>query len=79
MKAARSFAEAQKIAALASAESEKIHALAAAERYGVDAEGQRRINEAENLLSAEARAGRLRNKLLDHIEGIVRESVKPME
>jgi uncharacterized membrane protein YqiK len=79
MKAAKSLAEAQKIAAVASAEAEKILALAAAQRYEVDAAGQRQINEAENLLSDGARAGRLRGKLLDHLEGIVRESVKPME
>jgi uncharacterized membrane protein YqiK len=79
MHAARSLAEAQKITAAAAAEAEKIAALAAAERYQVDAEGHRQLNEAENLLSNEARAGRLRGKLLDHLEGIVRESVKPME
>ncbi|WP_137932555.1 flotillin family protein [Mesorhizobium comanense] len=79
MKAAKSLAEAQKIAAVASAEAEKIHALAAAQRYEVDAAGHRQLNEAENLLSDEARAGRLRGKLLDHMEGIIRESVKPME
>jgi uncharacterized membrane protein YqiK len=79
MKAAKSLAEAQKIAAVASAESEKIHALAAAQRYEVDAAGHRQLNEADNLLSNEARAGRLRGKLLDHMEGIIRESVKPME
>ncbi|MBZ9880819.1 hypothetical protein LB535_00505 [Mesorhizobium sp. CA10] len=79
MKAAKSLAEAQKIAALAAAEAEKIHALAAAQRYEVDATGHRQLNEAENLLSSEARAGRLRSKLLEHMEGIIRESVKPME
>ncbi len=79
MKAAKSLAEAQKIAAVAAADAEKIHALAAAQRYEVDAAGHRQLNEAENLLSAEARAGRLRGKLLDHMEGIIRESVKPME
>ncbi|MEI5680739.1 flotillin domain-containing protein [Mesorhizobium sp. CCNWLW179-1] len=79
MKAAKSLAEAQKITATANAESEKIHALAAAQRYEVDAAGHRQLNEAENVLSDEARAGRLRGKLLDHMEGIIRESVKPME
>lgn len=79
MKAAKSLAEAQKIAATAAAEAEKIAALAAAQRYEVDAAGQRQLNEAENLLSQEARAGRLRGKLLERLEGIVRESVKPME
>jgi uncharacterized membrane protein YqiK len=79
MRAARSFAEAQKIAAEAAAEAEKIRALAAAERYEVDATGARQLNEAENLLSEPARAGRLREKLLERIEGIVRESVRPLE
>ena len=31
------------------------------------------------MLSEDARAGRLRAKLLDHLEGIVRESVRPLE
>jgi uncharacterized membrane protein YqiK len=79
MRAARSFAEAQKIAAEATAEAEKIRALAAAERYEVDATGARQLNEAENMLSEAARVGRLREKLLERIEGIVRESVKPLE
>lgn len=79
MKAAKSLAEAQKIAATANADAEKIQALAAAERYAVDAAGHRQLNEAENVLSEEARAGRFRGKLLEHMEGIIRESVKPME
>jgi uncharacterized membrane protein YqiK len=79
MRAARSFAEAQKIAAEAAAEAEKIRALAAAERYEVDATGARQLNEAENILTEAARTGRLREKLLERIEGIVRESVKPLE
>ncbi len=79
MKAARSLAEARTIAATANAEAEKIRALAAAERYAVDAEGNRALNEAENMLSDQARASRTRAKILDKIEGIVRESVKPME
>jgi uncharacterized membrane protein YqiK len=79
MRAARSLAEAQKIAAEATAEAEKIRALAAAERYEVDAAGNRQLNEADNILSEVARAGRLREKLLERIEGIVRESVRPLE
>jgi uncharacterized membrane protein YqiK len=79
MRAAKSLAEAQKIAAVATAEAEKVSALAAAERYQVDAEGARQINRAENVLSQDARAGRLKEKLLERIEGIVRESVRPLE
>jgi len=79
MAAARSLAEAKKIAALAAAEAEKTAALAAAERYKVDAQGQRALNDAENALSEDARAARIREKLLERLEGIVRESVRPME
>jgi uncharacterized membrane protein YqiK len=79
MRAAKSLAEAQKIAAEAAAEAEKVRALAAAERYQVDAEGARQINRADNVLSQDARAGRLKEKLLERIEGIVRESVRPLE
>ena len=79
MEAAKSTAEARRIAAAATAEAEKILAAAAAEKFGVDAEGARQLNEAENVLSEDARAGRLRAALLDRLEGIVRESVRPME
>ena len=37
------------------------------------------LNEAENVLTDQARYSLFRRKLLDRIEGIVRESVKPME
>ena len=72
-------AEMTMIQADARAHADKVEADAAANRYDVDAAGHRQLNEADNLLSDEARAGRLREKLLDRIEGIVRESVKPME
>ena len=78
-KAALSFGEAQKIAAQADADSEKIRAKAAAERYEVDAKGQKQIADAENTLSDGARQSRYRHKLLDKMEGIIRESVRPME
>ena len=78
-RAAEAFAEAQKIAAQAEAEAEKIRAKAAAERYEVDAKGQKQIADAENALSDGARQSRYRHKLLDKMEGIVRESVRPME
>ena len=40
---------------------------------------QRLVNEAENVLTDEARLSVFRRNLLDRIEGIVRESVRPME
>ncbi len=77
--AAASFADAMRITAQGEAEAEKIKAVAAAERYEVDAKGAMQLNEAENTLSESARLSRFRGKLLERIEGIVRESVRPME
>ena len=77
--AAASFAEAQRIAAKAEADATVIRSEAEAARYKVEAEGQRSTNEAENVLSDAARASRVRQRLLEHLEGIIRESVKPME
>ncbi len=72
-------AEAELIAAKAKAEIQTVTTDLVAARFAVDAEGARALNEAENLLSEDARAGRLRAALLDRLEGIVRESVRPME
>ncbi|MFN5719037.1 MAG: flotillin domain-containing protein, partial [Bradyrhizobium sp.] len=57
----------------------RIRASSAAARAAVEAEAQRLLNEAENVLTDQARYSLFRRKLLDRIEGIVRESVKPME
>src|SRR6185295_13343447 len=61
------------------AEETKIAANAERVRAAVEAEAQRLLNEAENVLTDQARYSLFRRKLLDRIEGIVRESVKPME
>ena len=37
------------------------------------------MNEAQNVLSLEARGSAARLRLIDKLEGIIRESVKPME
>ncbi len=39
----------------------------------------RLMNEAQNLLTPEARLSAMRIRLIDKLEGIVRESVKPLE
>ena len=54
-------------------------AVPGAARYEVEAKGAMQVNEAENMLSGPARLSRFRSKLLERIEGIVRESVRPME
>ena len=48
-------------------------------RAAVEAEAQRLLNEAENVLTDEARLSVFRRNLLDKVEGIVRESARPME
>ena len=58
--------------AMIAAEAEKVSAAVAAE-------AQRLRNEAENVLTNDSRLGLLRSKLIERIEGIVRESVKPIE
>ena len=63
----------------AAADSDKIRSLATRIRNEVEAEGTRLMNEAQNMLSPEARLSAMRMKLLDKLEGIIRESVKPME
>ena len=48
-------------------------------RATVQAEAQRLLNEAENMLTDDARSGRLRSEMLERLEGIIRESVRPLE
>lgn len=76
---------AQRVAAidrlLAEKDADTMKIAAEAEKIttAVAAQAQRLQNEAENILSADARSGLLRAKLIERLEGIVRESVKPME
>jgi uncharacterized membrane protein YqiK len=63
----------------AEADSEKIRALAARLRNEVDAEGVRSMNEAQNVLSLEARGSAARLRLIDKLDAIIREQVKPLE
>ena len=63
----------------ADADADKIRALALQVRQEIEAEGVRLMNEAQNTLSSEARLSALRMRLVEKIEAIIRESVKPME
>src|SRR5688572_1979283 len=63
----------------ADAETSRIRALAAKIHHEVEAEGLTLMNTAANLLTPEARQSALRRQLVDKLEGIIRESVKPME
>jgi len=72
-------AEARRLDAEGEAESEKIRALASKLRYEIEAEGTRQLNEAANVLTPESRKSEMRLRLIDRLEAIIRESVKPME
>jgi uncharacterized membrane protein YqiK len=61
------------------AEREKLATMAAKLRYEIEAAGKKALNEAENLRSDASRRSALRIKLAEKIEGIIRESVKPMQ
>lgn len=63
----------------ADADADKIKAMAARVRAEIEAEAVRMMNEAQNVLSTEARASALRLKLVEKAEAIIRESVRPME
>src|SRR5690606_7685628 len=61
------------------AAEETIAAEAEKVRRAVEAEAQKLLNEAENVLTDPARHSLFRRKLLEHVEGIVSASVKPLE
>jgi uncharacterized membrane protein YqiK len=73
--------EASKIRIIAQGESEaeKLKAEASEVSYKVEAEGTRAINEASNILSAEQIAMQIKIKLIENLDQIIKESVKPME
>ena len=81
--AIRTLAEAEKSKAVIEAEgiSESIKLKAAADelRFAVEAAGQKALNEADNLLSEEIVAMKVKLAVIERLQDIVRESVKPIE
>lgn len=67
-----------KLEAAGQADAEKLRADAAQMTYTVEAEGQRALNEAENLLASEVIAMRVKLALIEHLDEIIAESVKPI-
>jgi len=63
----------------ADADADKIKSMAMRVRAEIEAEALRMMNDAHNMLSPEARMSALRMRLVEKAEGIIRESVKPME
>jgi len=81
--AIRTLAEASsakaRIEAEGESEAEKLRAAAAEVRYAIDAAGRRALNEADNTLSAEIVAMKIKLSVIEHLQDIIRESVKPIE
>jgi uncharacterized membrane protein YqiK len=65
--------------AQADADADKIKSMAMRVRAEIEAEALQLMNAAHNMLSPEARVSALRMRLVEKAEGIIRESVKPME
>lgn len=72
-------AEVERLTAQKDAEALTIRAQAERVAAEVAAEAQRLQNENENMLSEEARRSILRAKLIERLEGIVRQTVKPLK
>ncbi|MEM1173529.1 MAG: flotillin family protein [Pseudomonadota bacterium] len=74
-------AEASKdrIEAKGASDAEMLRAAAAAKTYEVNAEGERALNEAANLLSEEIINMKIRLEMLEKLPAIIAESAKPMQ
>jgi uncharacterized membrane protein YqiK len=72
-------AEIERIEAEAFALSEETRSRAYRIRHQVESEGARLMAEANNIASPEARASALRMRLVEKLDAIIRESVKPLE
>ena len=72
-------AEIARIDADAFALTEETRSKAYRIRHQVESEGVRLMAEANNIASPEARASALRLRLVEKLDAIIRESVKPME
>ena len=63
----------------ADADADKIRSMAMRLRAEIEAEAMTMMNHAHNMLTPEARASALRLAIVEKAEGIIRESVRPME
>lgn len=76
---AQAISKKTRILAEGEAEAEKLRSAASKISYTVEAEGKKALNEAANILSNDQIAMQLKVKLIENLENIIRESVKPME
>lgn len=76
---AQAAAEKLRIVAEGEAGAEKLKAEAAEIKYKVEAEGQNALNVAANILSSEQINMKVKMELINNLDRIIRESVKPIE
>ena len=72
-------ADRMRIGAQAESDSERLRAQAAEIRYAIDANGQKALNQAANILSPEQIGMKVRLALLEQLPPIIEQSVKPIE
>jgi uncharacterized membrane protein YqiK len=72
-------AERTEIFAAAQANADKLNADAVKMRYEVDAAGKKAINEAANLLSDEQISMQVKEKIVQQLPDIIKESVRPIK
>ncbi|MCK5903244.1 MAG: band 7 protein [Cocleimonas sp.] len=72
-------AERTQIFAEAQATADKLSAEAAGVRYQIDADGKAAINKAANLLSDEQISMQVKEKIVQQLPDIIKESVRPIE
>ena len=77
MLSAREIGAAERQGALSKLDAER-EAGAGQLRAAQRAEAERLLNEAENVLTEDARAGRLRAQLIGKLEAVIAETVKPV-
>lgn len=63
----------------AESDADRIRAMAYKVRAEIEAEGTRLMNEAQNALSSESRLSMLRMRLVEKLDAIIREQVRPLE
>jgi uncharacterized membrane protein YqiK len=72
-------AETIRTLARADADADALRRQGDQERHEIEARGRRALNEAENVMSAEAMRLRAKLAAIDRVEAIVRESARPLE
>lgn len=76
---AQARADETRISAQGAAEAEKLRADAAEKTHTVEAAGRAAMNDADNRLSEDIVAMKVKLALVEQLQAIIRESVKPME